>query len=882
MKKERISKNRERPAALAVAALLFLSTVSPAWAAAPTRLPVENAASWKLTGPAAEASHVGRGPKKDGAESLSVDYKFAPNVNDYLFLEQSVPLPGAPKTARLSVMGDGSGISLRINVTDESGEFFQAYLCKVDWEGWRDLDVPLEYPVHWGGNNSGKMEGKITFHSLVFNSEKDEKKSAGRILLSRMELSTAASGQPDAPAAPQAAGTSSTVVLDDFERTNPLTVYQVWKGDNSSIDLLSSGEFKHGGNFAMQISYQLVTTRSAPTWVSASFTPPKPLNWEGVKGLGLWVKGDGSRNHVQISFQDANGRVWIYQDAKILRNVGWTHMEAALDDFTPTTRGRGGPPALDRIQRYEFAIQGDEANTSSGKIWLDDFGAKGAELNSQTTSAQAASTQESTDKLKVGFGDTFHTEYRNFQAFNKQVLFYNSTLVRATTKNVAVSVDLTSLQTDFGNSIPFVQASPTAPPIQPQELNRPNVQVSYFNASIQNLHPNLTSLSVGNLYIDYGPDVFSPLFGFKGIQADGKFGGDKLNYNVFAIKHVYDAYTLGGRFQANYGGTLWRAMAVSFNDRARTPDASTISNGQLTQPANSNIKTGPVDTDNTYFMDVDRPFWGDKLDLTAAGAFDYYNQTAKKDVTNPSDPTISNELFTPVSLRGGMSSFKLRLQKIPFDQTKLILGYRDYNPNFRPFYRADPFNYDNTIADERGPTAEFEQIVGRWKLNLFSDNADRGHKGSGYMRHLQRGSLGVYGLDRWDIVGSITHRRELYAFNDTLRSDASIDVTNPRNEDSLLYELFLGNWFTDTFHIWSKFLIEDLELVTTQRRVRKDILVIQADWSLQDNVKLGVSIQKTGYADPSFEPPVPTSDNFVRTNDLSVDNHARVTLDIYF
>src|SRR5581483_2908601 len=155
----------------------------------------------------------------------------------------------------------------------------------------------------------------------------------------------------------------------------------------------------------------------------------------------------------------------------------------------------------------------------------------------------------------------------------------------------------------------------TVPATEPQE-NRPPVQLAYMNATLQNIHPNIASLSIGNLYVDYGRDVFSPLYGFKGIQADGNM--NNVNYNVFVIKHIFDSFTAGGRLQTNYKDTLIRVMYVDHHDNAQTlGNAQVNEDGTLSIPNSGvmtqNLQTQAVMADRVYYMDVDRSVWQDRL-----------------------------------------------------------------------------------------------------------------------------------------------------------------------------------------------------------------------------------------------------------------------------
>ena len=876
-----------------LAALLCLLPVSRAFAQdATTPIPVDKFQNWKLTGPAADASRLDlSNEKKDGVTPLVIHYKFKPDQNDYVFAEQSVPLPHPPTKIRMSVYGDNSGASLRANFTDSSEEYFQAFLAKVDWEGWKDIEVPLTFPVHWGGDNNGKMDGPVAFHSIVINSEKGQTAWEGDIRLAKLEVISGSGAAGQSAAAAQ--GRSGSVAIDDFERANPLAVYQTWRGDLSEIDLISSSEFKKAGNYSMQMTYRLNTTRSEPSWASASFTPDRPLDWRGVQRLTLWVKGDGTRNYFQISFVDGANRVWLYQDNKVLRNVDWSPVDVSLADFNTPGGTPDMVPDLSKIQKWEFMIIGERPETSSGKVWLDEFTAEGPGLDPALVAPRAALTQEAIEKVKINFGDLLHLEYRETPELNKEYLYYNALYVRSSAKNLTLSADLVSQQRDAGQSVPFYRASTdqpgkvnTDPAVEPRE-NRPPIELAYVNTTIQNIHPNIASLSFGNLYVDYGRDVFSPLFGFKGAQADGNI--QDVNYNVFAIKHIFDSFTAGGRLQTNYKGTLLRAMYVDHHDNAQQLGNAQIdeNSGTLSVSQNQDINTQAVMADKVVYLDADHSFWEDRLDLTAVYGFDHFDAYAAKDITDPTNPKISRAAFDPIHQNGSMMQAVGRVKDWPVPGLTLIATGRKFDRDYKPRFRADPISYDSDITDVRGYSLDFTQILGQFKVNYFWDDVKRGPTDTDYYRRMFRQTYGYYGWNKFDLVFSITMRRELYALPSNPRGSFTIVADNPRDEDDIYYELYLGHWFSDNFFIWAKFITDNTRAVEQKQDFRKDFFQLQSEWSIFKNAKLTASIIQTRFDQSTFAPFASSgsannttgSQTFERNIE---DNEVRVYLDVNF
>jgi len=79
-------------------------------------------------------------------------------------------IEGRPEKMGLWVYGDSSGNSLRIRVTDTSGQTFQPTGPKLDWTGWRwvtfDL-TGLEQAGHWGGADDGQVHGGLRVDTLL-------------------------------------------------------------------------------------------------------------------------------------------------------------------------------------------------------------------------------------------------------------------------------------------------------------------------------------------------------------------------------------------------------------------------------------------------------------------------------------------------------------------------------------------------------------------------------------------------------------------------------------------------------------------------------------------------------------------------------------------
>jgi hypothetical protein len=79
-------------------------------------------------------------------------------------------IAGRPAALGVWVYGDSSGNSLRIRVTDDSGQTFQPTGPNLDWSGWRwvtfDL-ANLEQAGRWGGADDGRVHGGLRLDTVL-------------------------------------------------------------------------------------------------------------------------------------------------------------------------------------------------------------------------------------------------------------------------------------------------------------------------------------------------------------------------------------------------------------------------------------------------------------------------------------------------------------------------------------------------------------------------------------------------------------------------------------------------------------------------------------------------------------------------------------------
>ena len=99
-------------------------------------------------------------------------------------------IQGRPDELGIWVYGDSSGNSLRVRVTDTSGQTFQPTGPTLDWTGWRwvtfDL-TGLEQTGHWGGADDGRVHGGLLLDTVLLV-DSTRRKTSGTIYFSAPTL----------------------------------------------------------------------------------------------------------------------------------------------------------------------------------------------------------------------------------------------------------------------------------------------------------------------------------------------------------------------------------------------------------------------------------------------------------------------------------------------------------------------------------------------------------------------------------------------------------------------------------------------------------------------------------------------------------------------
>jgi len=134
-----------------------------------------------------------------GAFGRRLAYRFGTASNDYVAFKPREPLAiGFAAAVGLWVYGNNSGHLMQIQLIDQGGEIVQFPLGKVGGPEWARMQMPIRGPAQsgnrlGGGNNNGKLDGKVWVHALVLDDQPNQARVQGAIMVDDL---TAVGGVP--------------------------------------------------------------------------------------------------------------------------------------------------------------------------------------------------------------------------------------------------------------------------------------------------------------------------------------------------------------------------------------------------------------------------------------------------------------------------------------------------------------------------------------------------------------------------------------------------------------------------------------------------------------------------------------------------------------
>jgi hypothetical protein len=539
------------------------------------------------------------------------------------------------------------------------------------------------------------------------------------------------------PALPES-GELGVAVIDDFEATNPYGFYTVKALDSSSASLYVSHKAKVDGA-AMQVNYSLSTTRSSPSKVEIT-REPALTDWSNITELQMWVKGDASGNIFKIFIIDDDEEVYEYEDHNILLNDVWTEFRAPLESFVLTTRGIIGNKVIDlgNIRYVGYVIEGRTPEAISGIISVDDLVGAGADL------PKRASTKVGLPKgrVKVTTNLTAISRFRSTPENNSEWFNIFTVKLAGQAANYSAYIELSpdNDSSEAGRGITDNESA--SYPVSGLGLgsnwvNTPAVGQANFLITASDPIQYLSSLQIGRLWVDYGDYVYSPRWGYEGMQGEGKINKN-FEYHGFIIKHIYDAATYGTRLNMKYAGFESRLMYVYSNIMGRrstdATDASTVSSSPTDK------KTVKISDDAVMYFEAQRKF-GNALVLKGVYAADTYKQDAYASLSSYSDPVYLGPMPNHAKINETDFLKIGRMELYPLPGSAIHFEYRDIGDKYLPRWRVDRNNYDNDRSNQKGTSLYVSQDI-PWGFTLSGLAVDIKRKANdAYYKHSRRGGI---------------------------------------------------------------------------------------------------------------------------------------------
>lgn len=717
---------------------------------------------------------------------------------------------------------------------------------------WRKVIIPLK---EFAGVNLASL-GNI---NIGFSDAQD----AGRLYLDQIQLELPDDGR-DA-----AIGTdlSNKVVIDRFERTNQSDIYLVYEGDESSLKLASSRVAKEG-DYSLELEYTLASNRPWGSWVAALWQSREvTLDWRGTQEVKLWVKGDGSGNILRFFIRDADGERWIFEDSEILKSTRWEQMVMPTSEFKLEDRAsnKNGILDLDQVQAYAVMVvgQGGAIGTSGvkvtvGKIQVDQLYVVGDQINVSWAVLPKIAEAEKARVQRIGnieFNGQLLTEFLNAPEQKSTVVQLGKLITNGKFNNYSVRMEIASDGKEFGETSRYSASESTNTGSTAVNVF-PNVQLVNLQGIANNIHPNITQITVGNQFIDYSPFTFAPVFGFKGLSLEGDVGS--LNYHAFALKHRYDSFTTGSRVKAFWNDFRYTGITVYFRETAKITNSGTASGATLVP--STELQLGEVQNDWVYTNDLERTFFDERILLGGAFGYNKYTQHASADRSDPFAPVFISRLDPPIQVDGYMARGRLGSNSLLIPGLKLSYEYRAVDTEFKPRYRQNPIYFDDLESDQRGHNARLVQVWKGWMGSVEYDTMRR-NSNDDYYRNRAYWAVGYYGFDRLDVAFNQEVRRETYQFVSN-RTGTSFN----KNEQIYVSEIYIRAQLTPKIALFLKPRREDVHHPSTGLRYVNEGVYGKLEYFATTNLKLLGEFRTTHFGLKSSEPQgSPFDDNFVRT-----------------
>lgn len=779
------------------------------------------------------------------SSALSLDFDLGNGTWVQIWKDMKIDLTGVEKI-RFYYKYKGPANNLEVKFLDADGSNFGLKIELRQSDQWTMKEIDINQFTYWWGGNSSLDLNNIT--SIYFAVSKVAG-GKGEVLIDQVEYFG------ENIIGDEVALVEGMVIIDEFERIDPLTMYIPMKEDESSLVLSPTRQYVKEGNYSMEMEYELSTTRAIPSTVRANWKGKLALNWKGVETVNIWVKGDGSGNYFYINLIDSSGETWSYEDKSVLLYTDWKLISIPIEKFKIPSWGKKKDGKFDgKIISYEMGIRGRVPENSNGKIYVDHFYVVGKDLISAQVTPEEVRKPVTLLRPQgnLDIRGLAVAEYKHLPNLGHDLILYTRLFFEAKVNKFGAYTELTTTAQEFGEAAAINQDGNL-------EERKPGIEVTSIRLYANDILPSIKYISLGNVWIDYSMYTFSPFhtrtgeWGYKGLVVETKV--DKLSPQGFLLKHKHDSFSYGAKIDSSYGDIFIRGIAVEYSSRAKVQKDGDIINGVIDKSKTGDVVTERIEDDLVYTLEAEKKLF--KV-LTLRGLFGQNKRVkyAIADYSDPFNPIFNYKLETQEKKTGNMIKGEIEVNNVPMEESKLYMSLQDADNNYKPKYRREPDEFDELESNLFGYKTRLSQGYRGWGLSLEYQHFNRKDNKSKYR------TWAMWGLDRYNWNNFDFSFHQEYKWQDDAYDQFIIPDKVNKNEKTIANIFRINYRFSSEVNVVDELRFEDIIQRDTGNRFSGGKLYFKIEYYLFGSNKLLLESQFAKLGDSNWRSN--TDDNFFK------------------
>lgn len=795
-----------------------------------------------------------------GKKGKAMALKFDLGNGDWAFMGKEInkDLIGLTKV-RFYYKYDGSPNVLECKLFDQDGSLFGIKLPqKIDkTQDWKIMEINFsEFSYWWGGDNQLNLKN-ITRIEFALSRESGGK---GTLAIDEVQYQTTIKASSPSLSLGVIRG---TVVIDEFERLNPLSMYIPLKNDDSDLKLTSTREYVVEENYSMELEYELNTTKPYPSFVSAHWSGEELLDWRQVDTIKIWVKGDGSANYFRINIIDGSDEIWSYQDSKVLLYKNWTLVSIPLEKLRIASWSLKNNGIFDKekIKGYEISIAGRNPETSAGKIYVDHFYAAGKDLIPALVIPKEVMIPITLIRPQGNFDIRGFAlvEYKNVPAYGNIFGSYGQLFFSARLKNFGFNTELKIAYREFGESAAITEEGYLWE-------KKPDIESTSTRLYVNDLLPYLNHITIGNVWIDFSDYTFSPFhtisgeWGYKGIYGEGNVG--RFSVQSFYLPHRFNSSTWGIRTDQTFMQIFTKAVFVQYVGRGKVLSDGVIVDGVIDKSKTGDLKTELIEEDNVFNVELDKIFFN-TLRLRGLYGENRRIKYAEADISDPFNPYFNYRIFPPEKKWGHLIKGEIEIMDMFLKDLKIYFNIRDVDNNYKPKYRRKPQEFDELTSNQIGYKARVSQGYRSWVGAVEYDYIKRKTDTSKYRKWF------MWGIDRYNWNGfDFFFHQEFKILDDAFERWLDSDIIL-KKEEVITYIFRVTYRFSSRANIIDEVRLENILHPETGNRYYTSKLFFKIEYFIYGNNKIFLEYQFLRTGDPTWR-------------SITDDNYFKVVMEVNF